>query len=345
MDKNVLLNCLSCGKALIESNAAFYVKEEKKKSAKSKSKTNRYVTGKKMEHHFIGIERAPDGNAVIEFAVPSRSEPGLMRHCFIDIIPKGTNLFTLAQTTKKLGERIKVLKEADVRCFCSCPDFNWSGMKWKMKHKYNSLSDGHHSDDPKDDNGEDIAPKVRTPHLCSHLIASFEGMLTNASSIMKQAREAKPAEQPEKPAPAPENPVVGKKKAEEKVADKKAEIDEINNPVQAEEERKEARQEAMDAFSEGEGGIKTEETQKALDALADNLEPGAQPSEQAEDNPGVGLIGKYDEDNETTDQNNVFNFEDDQEALPLFDMPIEEEPEESVDDEYIVGGPLELPKP
>ena len=150
MEKNVLLNCLSVGKSLIEANTAFYVKEEKAKSAKSK--TDRYTQGKKLVRHYIGIERAPDGNAVVEFAVQSRSQ-SQMRHCFIDIIPKQANLFTLAQSTKKLADRVKLLQDADVKCFCSCPDFNWSGMKWKMKHQYDSLSAGHHSDAPKDDNG------------------------------------------------------------------------------------------------------------------------------------------------------------------------------------------------
>ena len=91
MDKNVLLNCLSTGKALIESNAAFFAKKTDKK---------RFEQGKKLTRQFVGVSRAPDGNAVIEFQVPSRSEPGVMRHCFIDVIPKDTNLFTLAQTTK-----------------------------------------------------------------------------------------------------------------------------------------------------------------------------------------------------------------------------------------------------
>lgn len=336
MEKNVLLNCLSVGKSLIEANTAFYVKEEKAKSAKSK--TDRYTQGKKLVRHYIGIERAPDGNAVVEFAVQSRSQ-SQMRHCFIDIIPKQANLFTLAQSTKKLADRVKLLQDADVKCFCSCPDFNWSGMKWKMKHQYDSLSAGHHSDAPKDDNGEDIAPRVRTPHLCAHLIAAFQGMIACAGSIMKDARTATPPTHEEE-APQPtqeEHPVIGKQQSEEN-------SNEIISNAADQNEAEKARQEAMDSFSQGEG-VKTEETQAALNALADNLNPEEQPTEDEEvEDPGLGLIGKRDaEENDPVKQSSLFTYDDNADN-PIFDVPLdEEEPEEEVDGENVIEEPIELP--
>lgn len=325
MDKNVLLNCLSTGKALIESNAAFFAKKTDKK---------RFEQGKKLTRQFVGVSRAPDGNAVIEFQVPSRSEPGVMRHCFIDVIPKDTNLFTLAQTTKRLADRVNVLKNADVRCFCSCPDFNWNGMKYMMKHKYDSMSSDHHADNDHDDHGEDIAPKVRKPALCSHLVAALGGILTNASVIMKQVRTAPPIEeQPqEEPQPTEEHPIVGKADSEEQ----------SNNVA---EEHEQARNEANEMFTTDGGTIKTEETQKALDALADNIEPTAEGETDDEvpevlDDPGLGLVGKADSEEKA---NKLVDY-DELAAHPMFDVPVDDEEEEiSVDDEDVITEPMKLP--
>lgn len=321
MDKNVLLNCLSTGKSLIESNAAFFA---------TKTNTKRFNEGKKLVRYFVGVSRAPDGNAVIEFQVTSRSEPGVMRHCFIDIIPKNTNLFTLAQTTTRLADRVNILKNADVRCFCSCPDFNWNGMKYMMKHQYDSLSADHHSDNDKDDHGEDIAPKVRKPALCSHLIAALGGILTNAATIMKQVRTAPPI-QPIEPTPQepsePEHPIVGKANSEEKAAE-------------LTKDHTEARDEAIELFTTGGGVIKTEETQKALDSLADNIEPTDVTNEQEPSEPEHPIVGKANSEEKSSQ---LIDYAEEA-ALPMFDVPLDDDDDEvSVDDEYITEEPLELP--
>lgn len=319
MDKNVLLNCLSTGKNLIESNAAFFAQ---------KADGKRFEQGRKLVRHFVGVSRAPDGNAVIEFEVPSRSDPNTVRHCFIDIIPKQANLFTLAQTTKKLADRVNMLKDADVRCYCSCPDFNWNGMKFMMKHKYDSLSADHHADDAKDDHGEDIAPKVRKPALCAHLVAALGGILTNAGSIMKQVRTAPPVEETEPVAPeeAPENQPIGKYDAQKEA-----------NAVfgQASEEHEEARNEAMELFGGESQGIKTPETQEALDSLADHLEPTDEETEEVPEDPNP-MIGKYDAEKNSS----PFIDYDEEASLPMFDVPVDEE--ESDQDEELV---IEEPKP
>ncbi len=319
MDKNVLLNCLSTGKNLIESNAAFFAQ---------KADGKRFEQGRKMVRHFVGVSRAPDGNAVIEFEVPSRSNPNTVRHCFIDIIPKQANLFTLAQTTKKLADRVNMLKDADVRCYCSCPDFNWNGMKFVMKHKYDSLSANHHSDDAKDDHGEDIAPKVRKPALCAHLVAALGGILTNAGSIMKQVRTAPPVEETEPVAPndSPENQPIGK-------YDDQKEANAVFD--QASEEHEEARNEAMELFGGESQGIKTLETQEALDSLADHLEPTDEETEEVPEDPNP-MIGKYDAEKNSS----PFIDYDEEASLPMFDVPVDEE--ESDQDEELV---IEEPKP
>ena len=321
MDKNVLLNCLSTGKNLIESNAAFFAQKADKK---------RFEQGRKMERHFVGVSRSPDGNAVIEFNVPSRSDPGTVRHCFIDIIPKDANLFTLAQTTKKLADRINTLKNADVRCYCSCPDFNWNGMKFMMKHKYDSLSADHHADRDHDDHGEDIAPKVRTPSLCAHLVAALGGILTNAGSIMKQVRNAPPVEEEEPVEQEPEHPIIGKNDSEK---ESNAVID------QATEEQEQARNEAMEMFGSDTPGIKTPETQEALDALAEHIEPTDEETEEVpeEENP---LVGKYDAEKNSS----PFIDYDEEASLPMFDVPVDEE-ETDQDEELVIEEPQPLPKP
>ena len=341
MEKNTLLRCLATGKNLIEANTAFFVKKVDKK---------RMDAGKKMEHHLAGLLRGPDGNAVVEFLVPSRSEAGVMRHCFIDVIPKGTNLFNIAQTTKKLADRVKLLKEADVKCYCSCPDFNWSGMKYNLKHKHDSLAAGHHSDDPRDDNGEDIFPKVRDPQqqttICSHLVAALKGMVSNAGAIMKAARTAPPEEKPAEPEVNPKDQLVGNKTAEDEANNKIDLLDKDNVKLteEQEEDREKATQAAMEAFESPDSEpIKLDATQSAMDALAENIEPGSEPTEYAEENPGVGLIGNQENEERAEHKMNAFPDLDEEANNPMFDMPVDEEPEVSVDDEDIIEGPLKLP--
>ena len=330
MDRDVLLKCLARGKNLLEANAAFFVK---------KVDPVRREKGKSLQHYFVGVDRDSSGNAVIEFSVPSQRDQNKRYRCFIDIIPKGPNLFALAQTTKKLADKVNILKNADVKCFCSCPDFNWSGMKYNMKHVHDSLASGHHSDNAEDDHGEDINPKIRDPKhkntLCKHLVAALRGVLTNAPSIMKQVREMPRDEKTTEPVVNEPNPIVGKKDSEEQSANSKDRLDKENGVEDT------VKEEAIESF-DNTASIKTEETQQALDALADHIEPGSQPSEDVVEDPGAGMIGKYND--ESQEPSKLFAY-DDELGKDSYDMMVEEEPEESVDDDYVVGGPIELPKP
>jgi len=290
MDKYTILKNLEGYRAMMEANAAFFVK---------KVDAGRKAKAKSLQHYFKGVSRDRSGNAVIEFGVPSQSNPDKQYRCFIDIIPTGASLFNLSKLSKRLEEKVKILKEADVKCFCSCPDFNWSGMKYNMKHMHDSMSEGHHADDERDDHGEDINPKVRDPHhrntLCKHLVAALRGVLTNAPTIMKQVRETpaeelkedhevepKPEETPvehEQPEETPD--VVGHKDTDEEMG----EFRDKQDAAKADE----VKEEAIESFGET-APVRTEETQQALDALADNIEPG-EASDDAEEDPGVGLVG------------------------------------------------------
>ena len=170
---------------LMENNMAFFSK---------KADSARKTRSKVLERYFEGIERNQNGQAVLEWRVPSSSTPGKSYTCYISVEPKQASLFVLASAGGKVGDKMQLIKSADVRCFCTCPDFNWSGMKYNMKHRYDGYEAGHTSDDGVPD-GSDIRPRVRDPRgkntVCKHLLASFNGIMLNAPTIMKAARTAK----------------------------------------------------------------------------------------------------------------------------------------------------------
>ena len=170
---------------LLENNMAFFSK---------KADSGRKSRSKVLERYFEGITRNKDGQAVLEWRVPSSSHPDKSYTCYISVEPKHASLFVLASAGGRVGDKMQLIKDADVRCFCTCPDFNWSGMKYNMKHRYGGYEEGHTSDDGIPD-GSDIRPKVRDPRgkntVCKHLLASFNGIMLNAPTIMKAARTAK----------------------------------------------------------------------------------------------------------------------------------------------------------
>lgn len=158
-----------------------------------------------LTHYYQSITRSDDGHAVIMFRIPSQgtSTKYSSYRCYVEVVPHNTTLFALAQGTRTIGSRINALKNADVRVFCSCPDFTFSGMRYNLKHKYHALVRGIDSE-PGIPNGEDIPPNKRDPKrkqtLCKHLAATFKGIKTNAGTIMKDVsafkvpKEKKPEE-------------------------------------------------------------------------------------------------------------------------------------------------------
>jgi selenocysteine lyase/cysteine desulfurase len=158
------------------------------------------------------------------------------------------------------------------------------------------------------------------------LVAALGGILTNAGSIMKQVRNVPPVEEEEPVEQEPEHPIIGKNDSEK---ESNAVID------QATEEQEQARNEAMEMFGSDTPGIKTPETQEALDALAEHIEPTDEETEEVpeEENP---LVGKYDAEKNSS----PFIDYDEEASLPMFDVPVDEE--ESDQDEELV---IEEPKP
>lgn len=146
-------------------------------------------------HYYRGLGKDREGNAVIRWKIPSQTKENVMYDCYIAVIPAGKqSLFALAKSRRDIRSRMEAIKNADVKCFCTCPDFNWSGARYNMKHKMGSLEEGFESV-PGVPDGSDIKPVVRDPQgkilVCKHLLAAFKGMKTNATSIMKDAANSR----------------------------------------------------------------------------------------------------------------------------------------------------------
>lgn len=318
MKKELIIKQL---KALTEANTEFFLgKTDPKRLARSKS----------IPRYYQRVLPDSEGNAVLEWLVPS-SKPGNKPYfCYVDIITKQANLFNLAKASGKLRDRIQILRDADVKLFCTCDDFNWSGMKYNLKHEHDSLSAGHHSQNPRSDHGEDIPPNVRDPErknlVCKHLITVLKGIAANAPSIMKDARNYVPEQKPEQPEPDlnignPPNPNIKE------------------TPEELQEERNDAINEAMGFFTEAEP-IKTEETQGALDSMSnmfvgpespEPVEPEVTEEEDEEDEPSIdiGLVGPDNDNEEKPVGNNLADLEKESQ-LDMFNQPVEEEEAEEL---------------
>ncbi len=228
----------------------------------------------KLQHHYAGIDRNSSGDAVIKWHIPSQSNPGTVYECYVSVKPKNMSLFAVANNVRDLRSRVLSLKEADVKCFCPCKDFRYSGAAYNMSHLHDGFEDGH------GDAGSDIAPDVRDPErertICKHLAAAFKGMLTNAPTIMKDAKNAKfPKAQPDN---VELGPLSKKKKAEQKpgkapdLFNKTAEQEPGKNPEVVPTEKKVIRDKNGIPKMEGLNPVKIPEVQESLDALAGALE-------------------------------------------------------------------------
>ena len=148
------------------------------------------------------------GHAVVHFVVPSaRGDKNY--DVYIEFIPPQGTLFSMAQGPMTPAKKIGLLRSCDVKVFCTCPDFNWSGMKYNLKHIYDSYLSGYESIEGVPSGGEDIPPNVKDPHhknrVCKHVLAAFSAVMTNWMRIIKAAKEYRvPANAP---TPAEETPI------------------------------------------------------------------------------------------------------------------------------------------
>ena len=250
--------------------------------------SGRLERAKKLQYHYAGIERNLSGDAVIKWHIPSQSNPGTVYECYVSIKPKGMSLFAVANNVRDLRSRVTALKEADVRCFCPCKDFRYSGAAYNMSHLHDGFEEGH------GDAGSDIPPDVRDPArehtICKHLAAAFKGMLSNAGPIMKDARAARfPKPEQEKvdlgPLSAKKKKPVEQKGETPEMFPKQAESPKGERPEVIPEEGKTVISD-KDALPKMEGlnPIRIPEAQESLDALAGVIEHGEEvPAEPSPD--------------------------------------------------------------
>lgn len=147
----------------------------------------------KFYYEDLSMDKA-SGHAVVHFVVPSETGPDKY-DVYIEFIPRTGTLFSMAQGALSPAKKIALLRSCDVKVFCSCPDFNWSGMKYNLKHVYDSFLSGYDSIADIPSGGEDIPPNVRDPRrkhrVCKHLLAAFSAVMTNWVKIIKAAKQYK----------------------------------------------------------------------------------------------------------------------------------------------------------
>lgn len=152
----------------------------------------RKYRSKSLMFHYNDLTMNKDsGQAVVHFVVPAAS--GDKNYdVYIEFIPKQGTLFSMAQGPMTPAKKIALLRSCDVKVFCTCPDFNWSGMKYNLKHVYDSYLSGYESIEGVPSGGEDIPSKVRDPRhqhrVCKHLLVAFNAVLTNWMTIIKAAK-------------------------------------------------------------------------------------------------------------------------------------------------------------
>lgn len=255
---------------------------------------------RRLQYHYAGITRNHSGDAVIRWHVPSQSDPGTVYECFISVKPKGMSLFAVANNVRDLGSRVDALKNSDVKCFCPCKDFQFSGAAYNMSHLHDGFEEGHGNA------GSDIPPDVRDPErrhtICKHLAAAFKGMLTNAGTIMKDAKNAKfPKDNPDN---VDIGPLAKKKKAEPEAErnpdlfNKPAEQETGKNPEVIPGTKKVVSDKNAIPKMEGLNPVKIPEAQESLDVLAGVIENGN--VEQAANEPAETPVPEEPEEQQET---------------------------------------------
>lgn len=164
------------------------------------SDTPRIDRSKKVIVHYQRVYQDGDGQAVTEWNIPSTSGDGSYT-CDVRISVPGT-LFGLAKQKWDAKRFASAFASADVKVYCSCPDFYWGGQKYNLgpngSVRGGKLTGNHTI--PKSHgykHEKDVvtyAPNVRDPNrehvLCKHLLGVFARFKSNAFDIMRDARRA-----------------------------------------------------------------------------------------------------------------------------------------------------------
>jgi len=169
--------------------------EENIASLQSLSDPGRVSRGKNLKTVFKGLTQDSDGQAITNWVVDSYSGNGTY-NVEVGISVNG-GLFELAKewNPKKFSTE---LANADIRVYCPCKDFYWSGAKYNLgpngsikgvsgDHTIHKNA-GHQYDSDVITHAPDIRDPERKNVLCMHLSAVCRRFSANAFDIMSKAR-------------------------------------------------------------------------------------------------------------------------------------------------------------
>ena len=154
------------------------------------SDSARKIRSKSMTAFYTGISQGPDGQARTHWKVPSQSSRGVNYQPIVEIVvPTSGGLFGLAKGKWDPKKYSEILKKSDVKVYCNCPDFHWSGMA------YNLGPNGKYKDSNVNASSSILPPNIRDPErkhvLCKHLLSVIQVFPFNASDIFSSARKFK----------------------------------------------------------------------------------------------------------------------------------------------------------
>jgi len=145
------------------------------------------------------LDQGQSGHARTHWAVPSQS--GTQDYeCIVEFhVPVVGGLFGVARKHKGVRKSVAAVSDAfaesEVKVYCNCKDFYWSGMKYNLGPKgdyKNALSPGHNAGHKYEKTVVTHAPDKRDPErkhiMCKHLLAVVYEFGNNAKAIMKDAK-------------------------------------------------------------------------------------------------------------------------------------------------------------
>lgn len=164
------------------------------------SDAGRKQRSKGMPAYYKGLTQTDDKKHLKTlWNVNSATKDDVVYEQVVEVIPKESNVFEVSKGKWDLKHFVSVIKNSDVKVYCSCPDFLWGGQKYNIgpKGSYDdSLAPGNIGDFFDGDKAVvTIAPNVRDPDrehvLCKHLIAVTKVFDANTIDIMKDAKRFK----------------------------------------------------------------------------------------------------------------------------------------------------------
>jgi hypothetical protein len=160
---------------------------------KGASDFGRRARAKEILTYFEDIVQGPDGHARTEWRVPSQNERGLDYKVTVAIIVPKLTLFGVAKRKWDSTKFPGILRGADVKVHCTCPDFLWGGIKHnlgvgKFKGALELKPSGYRGEQTIAEPPDETDPG-REHILCKHCIGVADHFLANSFNIMKAAKD------------------------------------------------------------------------------------------------------------------------------------------------------------